>query len=238
METYLELPHETEPLPGAFRDGTGDDVRTPPAYVEHFLAAYTDPGDAVGVPFAGVGTTLRGAERMDRAAYGLEYETDRVAYARERIDHPDRLVRASALDLPDALAPADPPPLDCCLTSPPYMVSGMRRNPLANYAADSNTTYEDYLDDVTRTFEALGDLMAPDGHLLVDVANLKYEDRVTALAWDLADRLSAVYPFEGEVVVGWKDDGEGAPASDAAGDEGSYGYGYDHSYCLAFAVEQ
>jgi SAM-dependent methyltransferase len=236
METFLRFPHEVDPLPERFRGGSGDDVRTPEAYVEHFLEAYTDPGDAVVDPFAGFGTTLRVAERLDRAAYGLEYEPERVRFVRERVAHPERVVRGSALDLPGALASADPPAFDCCLTSPPYMVRGMRRNPLANYADDSRTTYGAYLEDVTAAFEALGDLMAPDGHLLVDVANLKYDGRVTRLAWDLADRLGAVYPFEGEVVIGWEGGDEGATASEAAGDEGAYGYGYDHSYCLVFAV--
>jgi hypothetical protein len=42
---------------------------------------------------------------------------------------------------------------------------------------------------------------------------------VTPLAWDVGRALGAVPPFEGEVVVDW------AP---------TYGYGYDHSYCLVF----
>jgi len=255
METFLEFVHDREPLPERFRDGSGDDVRTPEPYVEHFLEAYTDPGDAVVDPFAGFGTTLRVAERLGRAAYGLEYERDRVEYVRGRVDRPGRLVHGSALELPGALVDGleDPPAFDCCLTSPPYMVRGMRRNPLANYADDTTVTYDAYLDAVTGAFEALEALMAPDGHVLVDVANLKYGGRVTRLAFDLADRLAPVYPFEGEVVIGWETGteanreesereresdpaSEGARASDAAGDEGVYGYGYDHSYCLVFGV--
>ena len=123
--TFVTLPYErTHDLPDRF-DGEGY-VRTPPPYVEHFLDRFTAPGDVVLDPFAGFGTTLAVAERMDRRAYGVEYEADRAAYARERVTSPDRVHHGSAFDLP-GLTTHDPdaaafalPPVDCCLTSPPY----------------------------------------------------------------------------------------------------------------------
>jgi hypothetical protein len=60
--------------------------------------------------------------------------------------------------------------------------------------------------------------------------NMKYEGRVTTLAWDIADRVGNVFDFDGEVVVAWEDEDENDR-------NGNFGYGYDHSYCLVFTKE-
>ncbi len=64
----------------------------------------------------------------------------------------------------------------------------------------------------------MAQLMKDHAHVVIEVANLKAPDGVTRLAWDIADVVSEVLHFEGEVVIGWD----------------TYGYGYDHSYCLVF----
>jgi DNA modification methylase len=216
MDTFLSLPYEHDtPLP----PGEDHEFRTPDALVERFLVAYTEPGDTVLDPFAGFGTTLDVAERLDRAPYGIEYERERVEYVRERIENPDAIREGSVLDLD----PSGLPAIDCCFTSPPFMERTDDRNPFRNYAGESS--YEEYLDDVETAFERVADVLAPGGTVVVDVSNMKYQDRVTTLAWDIADRGASVLDFEGEVVVGWEgaDDGDGV-----------FGYGYDHSYCLVF----
>jgi hypothetical protein len=63
--------------------------------------------------------------------------------------------------------------------------------------------------------------MKPNGTVVVEVANLKRAGRVTTLAWDIAQEISAVLRFEGEVVVCWD----------------KHGYGYDHSYCLVYSAQ-
>ena len=68
-------------------------------------------------------------------------------------------------------------------------------------------------------FEQLKQKMAPGAKVVIEAANLKHEDIVTTLAWDIADEVSKVLHFEGELIVCWD----------------SYGPGYDHSYCLIFS---
>ena len=223
MRTFRTLsPQHRTDLPTEF---TGDDVRFPATFVEAFLDEFTEPGDAVVDPFAGFGTTLAVAEKLGRVPYGVEYDAERVAHVRERIDHPGNVIHGSALDV----VTFDLPALDCCLTSPPYMVESDTRNPFQNYAGES--TYDDYLADLREAFTGLAAFMAPDAHVLVEVSNLKHEGTVTTLAWDVANRLSEVFRFEGEIVVGWDDD------DTSIGDDETYGYGYDHSYCLVFRAD-
>ncbi|WP_257297952.1 site-specific DNA-methyltransferase [Haloarchaeobius sp. FL176] len=219
MDTFLSLPYEHDsPLPL----DEEHEFRTPDALVERFLAEHTEPGDTVLDPFAGFGTTLEVAERMDRDPYGIEYERERVGYVRERIESPDDVRQGSVLDLDSSWVPA----IDCCFTSPPFMERTDDRNPFRNYAGESS--YDEYLDDVETAFERIGAVLATDGTVVVDVSNMKYQDRVTTLAWDVAERGAAMLDFAGEVVVGWEgaDDGDGV-----------FGYGYDHSYCLVFSAD-
>jgi hypothetical protein len=111
------------------------------------------------------------------------------------------------------------------------MVEGMETYPFRNYADDSESDNEAYLTDVRDAFDQLRDLAAPDATLLVDVSNVEYVGDVTTLAWDVADAVAESFHFEGEVMVGW----EGEEQDER--DVGSYGYGYDHSYCLVFGTE-
>lgn len=218
MPTYLsfEYDHDNDLPPGY-----ANEIRTPNALVEHFLTAHTEPGDRVVDVFAGFGTTLTVAQRLDRVPYGVEYDAERVSYIRERLSEPDRIRHGDVLEL----EPSWFPQCECCFTSPPFMERTDERNPFRNYAGRS--TYDDYLDDVETAFSRVDSVLAPGGTVVVDVANMKYEGRVTTLAWDVGQRVSNVFDFEGETVITWESDG-----SDER--EGRFGYGYDHSYCLVF----
>ena len=219
METFLSMAfaHDT-PLP----DGVDSEFRTPHALVERFLREYSEPGDRVLDPFAGFGTTLAVAERLDREPYGIEYDAEHLQHARDAVSDPDRVRHGSVLDLEESWVPA----CDACFTSPPFMERTDTRNPFENYAGES--TYDDYLDDVERAFSRVESVLAPGARVVVDVSNMKHEGRVTTLAWDVADRVANVLHFDGEVVVTWE------PGADRDHGDGTYGYGYDHSYSLTF----
>jgi tRNA G10 N-methylase Trm11 len=223
MNTFLSLEyaHDT-----ALPEGADGEFRTPHALVERFLAEYTAVGDRVLDPFAGFGTTLAVAERLDRRGYGVEYDADRVAHARSVVPDEDRVRHGSVLDLEASWFP----PCDCCVTSPPFMERTDDRNPFENY--DGESTYDDYLDDVERAFGRVQRVLASGARVVVDVSNMKHGGRVTPLAWDVADRVSNVLHFDGEVVVTWE------PGTDRDNGHGTFGYGYDHSYCLTFTNDE
>lgn len=222
VKTHLSLQYaHDEKLPA----GYSNEVRSPDALVERFLVAHSEPGDRVFDPFAGFGTTLVTAERLGRVPYGLEYEPDRVAYVRERLDAAGNVRAGDALAFDSDQFPA----CDLCFTSPPFVTEAMSTDAFRNYAGESS--YGSYLDDATRVVRGIRRVLKPGATVVLDVANLKHEGHVTTLAWDLADAVSEVLSFRGEVVVTWE--GDGPPGSD-----GAYGYGYDHSYCLVFDVPE
>ena len=215
MRTCIQLRNEQpEALPEPFAD---DDVRYPPELVRTFLREYTRPGDMVFDPFAGFGTTLYVAEEMGRRASGIEYDPQRCDYIRSRLRSPELLLQGDAR----LLSTYDLPHIDFTLTSPPYMHRDDPEDPLTAYQ-EIGRGYDAYLADLQEVYRQIGLLMNETAVAVIEVANLKKSGSVTPLAWDVAHAISQVLYFQGEVVVSW---------------EPTYGYGYDHSYCLLFTRE-
>jgi len=202
------------PLPDVFQD---DDVRYPESLVEHFLEQYTQKGDVVFDPFAGYGTTLFTAERMGRVPFGVERDQDRVNFARSKLSNPENIIQGDSR----LLANMSLPEIDFSITSPPYMTKENHpQYPFAGYKI-TGEGYNAYLQDIRNVYQQLRTHMKPTGKVILEVANLKVENQVTTLAWDIGKEISQVLRFDGEVIVCWD----------------KYGFGYDHSYCLVFSVQ-
>lgn len=210
MRTLIRLKNQQRRrLPDQFRD---EELRYPEELVATFVRQYTRPGDTVLDPFAGYGTTLVACEAMDRAGYGVEADARRVAYARTLLAHPQRLRHGDARHL----AGYGLPPVDFCMTSPPFMAHDEMENVLTGeQRADA---YAAYLATLTQIYAGIAPLLRPGARAVLEVANLKGPGGTTMLAWDAARAVGEVLAFEGEVVVSWD----------------HYAYGYDHSYCLVF----
>jgi DNA modification methylase len=216
MKTYLRLSNKQElELPAEFR---GDDVRFSESLAEYFIQHYSQPGEVVFDPFAGFGTTLRVAERLNRISYGLEFDMRRLEYARTHLQHPDHLLHGDARLLGEYSLPL----FDLSLTSPPYMSKNDREDPFTAYT-QPGSGYTGYLRDLQRIYAQMHRLMKPEARVVIEAANIKVNNEVTTLAWDIANVIGQVLVFEGEIVIEW---------------ENPYGYGYDHSYALVFSCDK
>lgn len=91
-------------------------------------------------------------------------------------------------------------------------------NPFTAYSTPGRG-YETYLQDMQDVYRQLAAILTDEALAVAEVANLKGESGLTTLAWDVAQVVGKVMRFEGEVGVCW---------------DPTYGYGYDHSYCLLF----
>jgi hypothetical protein len=92
-----------------------------------------------------------------------------------------------------------------------------REDPLTDYAT-MGKGYAPYLQDIRNIYRQIASLMKEGSRVVIEASNLK-RSGVTPLAWDIAGEVGKEISFEGEIVIGW---------------EPTYGYGYDHSYCLVF----
>jgi DNA modification methylase len=212
VQTWLNLPrgNKTE-LPSRFRH---EDVRASENMLEFFINKFTEPGQVVFDPFAGFGTTLIVAEELSRIGYGIEYSQPKADYIHGLLAHPERLIHGDSRNLREY----EIPPIDLCLTSPPYTNESDTEDPFVDYR-QKGFDYPSYLQEMGRIFSQVTQRMKPSGHLVIEASNLKKNGQVTTLAWDIAREVSRIFHFEGETVICWD----------------KYGYGYNHSYCLVFS---
>ncbi len=180
-------------------EGASEDVHFPQALVRIVLAEFTAPGDVVLDPFAGYGTTLVVSEQMRRDAVGVELLPERAELISRRLHGGGKVLTGDARRLVDF----DIGPVDLCLTSPPYMNAvDHPQNPLTGYQTlDGN--YGVYLGELAAVFRAVGQLLRPGGHLIINAANVITGRIVTPLAWDLARAVSSHLQFRGETYLWW-----------------------------------
>ena len=126
---------------------TAHPARMLPAVARHAIAAYTNPGDLVLDPLAGIGTTLVEAVHTGRDAIGIEYEPGwaslaeanlKLAASQGATGH-GMILQADATRLPDLIPPVVRGRVALVLTSPPYgrTMHGRvehRRGPLTKFA--------------------------------------------------------------------------------------------------------
>lgn len=211
MRTCIQLKNTNRyVLPDEFRD---DDVRYSVSLVEYFLRKFTQENDIVFDPFAGYGTTLLVAKAMGRIPFGIEYDERRVRFIQSKLGQTSQIIHGDSRQLKTYTLPT----FNFSMTSPPYMRKDDIEDPFTAYM----TRYDgltSYLKDIRSIYEQMKPIMASSARVVIEVANIKHKDSVTTLAWDIAKEVSQVLHFEGEVVVNWD----------------SYGFGYNHSYCLVF----
>jgi DNA modification methylase len=212
MRTYIHQKKKNSlDLPEKFQD---DDMRYSESLVEYFLNEFTKINDIVFDPFSGYGTTLFVTEKMERKPIGIEIEEDKVKYIRTVLNDPDGIRLGDSRVLNSYSLPT----IDFSMTSPPYMVKNGVTDPFTAYTIKGDG-YLGYLRDIRKIYENINTLLKTDAKVVIEVSNIKKNDEVTTLAWDIAKEVSNVLHFKGEIVVNWDE----------------YGSGYDHSYCLIFS---
>ncbi len=176
-----------------------DNVHFTESFVETVLDEYTSPGDLVLDPFAGYGTTLVVAERMGRAAIGVELLHEHADIIHGRISGRARVVTGDARNLTRLVQG----PVDLCLTSPPYMTAvDHPENPLNAYRT-LDGDYGRYLNEIGDIFRQVAELLRPGGHAVINVANLETRGTITPLAWDIARAASRHLTLQREVFLCW-----------------------------------
>ena len=233
MNTVLSIRQGNElTLPEAL---AGDDVRYADDLAGYFIQRFSKPGDLVFDPFAGFGTTLFMAEKLNRVGCGIELLPERAAYIRSIIHGKSRIFCASAMDI-DHLAL---PEIDFSITSPPYMSQNDHEEyPFAAYRK-TGADYRQYLLDIQDIYRQMRTRLKPEAYAVIEISNIVHNGMLTTLAWDVARKVGEVIPLVKEIVINWQHDDQSALNGDpdSVHDQdrsGCYGFGYDHSYCLIF----
>lgn len=225
IKSYILIPKiQRGWIPEEFQD---DDNRSVEFVVEYFIEHFTQPGDTVFDPFAGLGTTLLVAERMGRVPFGIEADERRYEYTRSRLTMKDNIINGDSRKLDTFSLPA----IDFVFTSPIFMGSDETKNPLSGFKESG--TYQVYLDQIQDIFRKLSEFLNPGAKVVIEVYNLapRRGRPMTLLAWDMTYAISEVLRFEREIIACWQG------VEEEATGETPMTVGYDHHYCLVFVKE-
>jgi DNA modification methylase len=216
--TYVNLPFKQESeLPSSYNF---QDVRYHPEMVRYIINRYTEEGDTIFDPFVGFGTTVVVAQQMKRQAFGVEIDTDKISYLKNDLKLGDAIIQGDVTRMYlDRL-----PEFDLVLCSPPYMGKNDSADALTGYRFSGS--YEGYLDKMQEVFSQIAEQCSPEGKIVIEISNLKNQQSLTPLAWDVGIKLSEVLTFEGEIIICWEGERR---------EGGIYNYGYDHSYLLVYS---
>lgn len=195
-KSWIQLSYESPQI--EIDDQT--DIRFPIELPKYFIEKLTKSGDTIFDPFAGFGTTLLAAQELGRIGVGIEYEKKRADYIQAQIKKPSLIIHGDSREMSEM----DLPQFDLCFTSPPYMRSFDKENPLSNYHAEGN--YENYIKGMGKIFQEVKKRMKSGTYIIVEAENT-YEPGVpmTSLAWDLGSELAKNFFLEREMICCFKE---------------------------------
>jgi DNA modification methylase len=170
-------------------------------------------------PFAGVGTTVVAANRMNKAGIGIELSAKFCEIAEKRLSQRDlfasqssasRIYRDDARNLLKYVKLAS---ADMVITSPPYWDILIQKR-TADYKAvrhygDAQTDlgkigdYNEFLDALVEVFRLVFKALKPNKYCAVVVMDLRKKDRFFPYHADLAQRLSEQVGFIYDDVIVW-----------------------------------
>ena len=183
-----------------------EDVHMHASTVEHVIERCTRPGDLVLDPFAGFGTTLATAVGAGRRALGIELLPERVQACQER-DPEAIVVEGDARGLLRVLEEADLREtigrVDLVLTSPPYMTAeGHDADPLTGYE-ENGGEYRRYVSELELVAAQCARVLAPDGYVVWNVADMHDGAVTTPLINDCRRLLSRHLTGVGMTEIAW-----------------------------------
>ena len=218
-----------------------------PTMIRGFVEFFTKEGGKVLDPFAGIGSSLVACQRSNRIGYGVELNPNYYQTMLKRVpEFTENIINGDSSQIKNYFESSM---FDFCISSPPYWdvlnrstkdfkkgreAKGLDSN-YSNKIKDVGNIddYERFLDEVSKIYLDIYDLMKPNGYIVVIVKNVKKNGKFYPLAWDLAKRLCERYELKDERI--WIQDKVAlAP----------YGYPYSwtanilHHYCLVLRKEE
>ncbi|MFX1513582.1 MAG: DNA methyltransferase [Promethearchaeota archaeon] len=214
-----------------------------PTLVAEWINFFTKRGVTVLDPFLGIGNTLVACDRTGRKGYGIEINPQFAEISKKRITKSQTVFIADARRLNEL----NIPPIDFCITSPPYWSMlrkidvnqkiRIKKNLQTDYGdleGDLGTIsdYQDFLRELVSIFYKVYDVMKDKAYLAIIVQNVVEKSRMTPFAWELAIKLSRRFVLKKEKI--WCQDHKNLHPF-------GYPYAYvtntHHHYCLVFRKE-
>jgi len=224
----------------------------PDEIAEQFIKFFTKPGDCVLDPFAGIGSTMVAAKKLDRNSIGIELYRDYIDFAEKRIasqkgDSVNIVHEGDCRDVLSDLGESCSNSIDFCITSPPYWCQLSQNSERQNTRKSrglkteygNNTKdigkiseYEEFLMEQENIFCQVDKLLKKRSYIVVITNNCFKNGRLYPLAFDTFKSLTNIWTPKDEKI--WcQDDKKLFPF----GMFNSYVGNRSHHYCLIFRKE-
>jgi len=191
----------------------------PIALAKRVIELFTHKGECVVDPFVGTGTTLVAAQDLERNAVGFDLHPQYVHLAQERLKQNERnplfrkTVQLAICDDARNIAQYfEPESVKLVFTSPPYanLLNRPRLNKSRRTQDRKNSQYmkieqysqdprdlgtlplQPYVEEMANIFARILDILRPDGHCVIDVPDMWWEDQRVTLHIALVEALRAV----------------------------------------------
>lgn len=188
----------------------------PIALAKRVIELFTHEGELVLDPFVGVGTTLVAAQDLNRNAIGFDLQPKYIEIAQKRISGGSLFHTTSqiavcddARNIPSYIAPGI---VKLVFTSPPYanLLNRPRLNKSRRSSERKNHQYlkveqysqdprdlgtlpvELYTEEMAKIFASLLPLLRPDGHCVIDVPDMWWEDQRITIHIALVEALRKI----------------------------------------------
>jgi len=219
--------------------------------VAEFIKYFTKKDAIVLDPFLGTGSTLVACRETGRKGIGIELTEKWADIARTRVegDTNQLVMNGDAAEIREIWKKKKLPPVDFVITSPPYWnILGKSRGGVKSthrkrkeeglsekYSEDKRdlgnvSGYRKFIESLGRIFDDIAGILKEGKYMVVIAQNVRVpKGEVKPLAWDLTERISKTFQFQGEKI--WCQDNKKL---------GIWGYpkifvpNYHHHYCLIF----
>lgn len=165
--------------------GFADD-RFPLELAIRVLEQFSRPGDTVLDPFVGLGTTFAAGSQTGRAVIGIEANPQRIAYLSKMVAPPHILIPGKVQDTDIGALP----PIDLLYCSPPYPTVHLHDEPWGL----------SYFEDMRDIFGRLATRVRANGHIVVEVSNVRTADGFRPLVAQFSNLLGEVMTQTGEII--------------------------------------
>lgn len=231
-------------------------AKFPETMAQEFIEFFTKRGMTVFDPMAGTGSTLVACLRGLRNGYGIELNHKYAALARQEIENERANASPAGRALTVEIVEGDArglremnlPPMDYCLTSPPYWdmlrmkgaetQRGRKTRGLdlaySEESADLGNIpdYAEFLGALVDVYRQVFEVLREKAYLTIIVKNVKKKGKVYPLAWDLGREVGKFFALKDERI--WlQDNVRLAPF----GLGSAWVSNTHHHYCLNFRKE-
>lgn len=198
----------------------GHPAMFPLQLAQRLIECFTTSEDTVIFdPFAGIGTTVIAADRMNKTGIGIEISAKFVETARKRLGQRGLFTTRPATsvihcdDAYNLLSCVGPSSVDMVITSPPYWdiliqkrtadYKAIRHYGDAQHDLGKIVDYDEFLDALADVFRLVFKALKPNKYCAVVVMDLRKKDKFYPFHSDLAQRLSEQVGFIFDDMIIW-----------------------------------